>query len=153
MGCAHREKTHRPAAYRAAKLPPFPAYRYSRPFCAAVSPHAKACRQSGAKTPAPTRKKSQSQNCSVPLRSSPQFPQPIHAALFCAALPRSIKGRPQSRDKKVWPRLYVKSTAKRKHGGHPKALFPNPARRPAGRGQARGANPSRSPLPVFSHKP
>ena len=103
----------------------------------------------GAKTPAPTRKKSQGQNCSVPLRSSTQFSQLIHAALFCAALTRRVKGHPQSRDKKARPRLLCQTIRHRKtRQPSPGHLLPTPARRPAGRGQGKGANPSR-PLPLL----
>jgi hypothetical protein len=70
-----------------------------------------------------------------------RFFQVIHAALFCAALPRGIKTHLQSRDKKARPRLCVKSIAKGKHGTNPQGITPNPARRPAGQGQERRANP------------
>jgi hypothetical protein len=103
-------------------------------------------------SPAPARKKSEGQNCSVPLRSSPQFFQIVYAALFCAALIRSIKGHPQGWDKKARLRQCVKSTANEKHGKYHKDIIYNPARRPAGQGRARGANPHAPPCLHFSHK-
>jgi hypothetical protein len=127
MGCAHRGKKifTAPAAYRRqvaalSRLPLQP------PFLRRIQRLFHIFSASGAKIPAPARKKSQGQNRSVPLRSTTRFFQIIYAALFCAAPTHSIKGRPQSRDKKARPRLHVKSTVKEKHGNHSQRHYPQP---------------------------
>jgi hypothetical protein len=106
MGCAHREKSKitAPAAYRR-QATAFSRSLLQPPFLRRIHRLLHIFSASGAKTPAPARKKSQGQNCFVPLRSSPQFSQLIHTALFCAALIRNIKGRPQCRDRKARLRL------------------------------------------------
>ena len=119
---------------------PFLTYCYSRPFCAAV-PHMLKPVGKAAQKPRPPPGRNQK------VKIVSRFLQIIHAALFCAAFIRSIKTHPQSRDKKARLRHCVTSTATGKHGTHPQGITRNPARRPAGRGQGKGANPSR-PLPL-----
>jgi hypothetical protein len=127
-------------------FPCLSAYRYSRPFCAAVSPQIKPQGKAAQKPQPPPRRNHK-------VKIAQQFLQLINAALFCATLTRSIKGRPQSRNKKARLRFYAKSTTKGNHGRHPQSITPNPARRPAGQGQARGLVLT-PPLPAFpkSHR-
>ena len=80
-------------------------------------------------------------------RFTTQFYQLINAALFCAAFARRVKGHPQSRDKKARLRIALHPPPQENTAVISKALSPTPARRPAGRGQGKGANPSR-PLPL-----
>jgi hypothetical protein len=67
------------------------------------------------------REETKGQNCSVPLRYTPQFFQIVYATLS-----RRVKTLPPSRDKKARPRLRVKSIAKGKHGHHPNGHYPLP---------------------------
>jgi DNA-binding response OmpR family regulator len=61
-------------------------------------------------------------------------------SLRLTALPRRVKSRSQSQDKKARPRHYVTPAAKGKHGNHSQGIIPTPARRPAGRGQGKGVD-------------
>jgi hypothetical protein len=84
-------------------FPCLSAYRYSRPFCAAISPQLKP-QGKAAQKPRPLPGRNQK------VKIAQQFLQLIHAALFCAAVTRSIKDRPKRRDKKARLRFYAKST-------------------------------------------
>jgi hypothetical protein len=90
----------------------------------------------------PEGRKQEGQNYSVPLCFTTQFSQIINAALFCAAFPRSIKGRRKAGTKKPGSGSISNQSPKGKHGKHcakAKVATP-PGVLPVG-ARARGANP------------
>jgi hypothetical protein len=84
-------------------------------------------------------------------RSTTQFSRIINAALFCAALTRSIKGHCKAGTKKPGPAIALNPPPQENTATIPRALSPTPARRPAGQGQGKGANPH-APFPCRFHQ-
>jgi hypothetical protein len=133
MGCAHRgTKTFTAPA----------AYRYSRPFCAAYIGYCISLVQAAQKPRPPPGRNHK-------VKIAQQFLQIIHAALFCAALPRSIITHRKAGTKKPGPGSMSNQPSKKNTTTTPKGIIHNPARRPAGQGQARGANPHAPPCLYF----
>jgi hypothetical protein len=98
---------------------PLPASSYSRPFCAAYIGYCISLVQTAQKPrPPPGR------NHKVKIVA--RFLQIIHAALFCAALTRSIKGRCKAGTKKPSPGSVLNLPPKKNTATIPKGIIPKP---------------------------